>query len=331
MSILSLTGADGTGKTTLVSELSKQLEYTSRHFDKPADMEDGKNQYFSFIKELNEDENIITDRLHEGEWVYAPLYRNYKADYLREFEQEVINKHGFLQVYVKAELQTIIDRTRKRGEDFVKEEHFQTVLDLFDDFMNEQAMPFIEIDTTNSETENDVKRVIEAFNKVNTIWNLTKNDIPSNVISKPVQPRGNIEAEIMVVGQNPGGKGKGEYSTTWSHGPNSKLVTEATKAAGIFKNCWFTNLVPYPTEDNKITKQNIDDTQHILYAQYELIKPKVIVALGDIVFDNLNTIFGDEVPIISMKHPSYVTRFLSGDKDYISKYALGFEEAKQYL
>jgi thymidylate kinase len=171
--IIHCSGCDGTGKSTLVKALSEKLGWESKHFDKPKDLADGKKQYFDFAKMMNEnpDKNIICDRLHDGEYIYAPLYRGYTANYMREFEQEIVRKHNFLFVYVKADLETIIDRTRKRGEDFVKEEHFQIVLDSFEKYLQEQALPYIVIDTTNSNTEDDVQKVLEAMDKVNLIWN----------------------------------------------------------------------------------------------------------------------------------------------------------------
>lgn len=331
MSVIGTTGGDGTGKTTIVSELSKKLGYSTQHFDKPKDMEDGKNQYFSFIDNLPEDKSMIADRFHEGEWIYAPKLRGYTADYLREFERKIINKHSYLQVYVKAELETIIKRTRIRGEDFIKEEDFQTFLDLFEDFMNNQALPFIEIDTTNSNTEDDVERIINAHNKTKFIWDLVKNGSAPNTTAKAIQPRGNIEAEVMVIAQNPGGRGNRDYSTIWADGPNSSFILDVTKQAGIFRNTWFTNVVPYPTDDNKITKEQIDATEHILYAQVELIKPKVLVGLGNIVCENLNRIFGKDLPIIEVPHPAYVRRFKSGDPKNKEQYIEDIAKAKQYL
>lgn len=331
MSLLGVTGGDGVGKSTLVSELSKQLNLKSQHFDKPKDMEDGKKQYFDFIDNLLVNESAIADRFHEGEWIYAPKLRGYTADYLREFERKVINKHSYLQVYVKAELETIIERTRIRGEDFIKEEDFQIFLDLFEDFMNKQALPFIEINTTNSKTEDDVKRVIQAFNNANTIWDLVKNGSAPGTINKAIQPRGNIEADVMIVAQNPGGRGNRDYSTIWADGPNSNFILDATKQAGIYRNTWFTNVVPYPTEDNKVTKEQIDAVEHILYAQVELIKPKVLIGLGGIANENLKRIFGNDLPILEVPHPAYVRRFKSGDPKNKEIYIDSIAKSKEYL
>lgn len=331
--ITQISGCDGTGKSTLVKALSEKLGWETKHFDKPKDLADGKKQYFDFAKHMNENpnNNIICDRLHDGEWIYAPLYRGYTGNYLKEFEKEIIKEHNFLFVYVKASLDTIIDRTRKRGEDFVKEEHFQIVLDSFEKYLKEQSLPYIVIDTTNSNTEDDVNRIIEAMNKVNTIWNSVRDGECNNAVLENVFPRGNVEADVMIVSQNPGGKGKGNYSTIWNGGTNSNFVMSTVQNADIFENSWFTNLVPYPTKDNKITKSQIEDTEHIIYAQVELIKPKVLIGLGSIANKYLEKNFGKDIKIIKQQHPAYVKRFLSGDKSNFENYVNGFADSKKYF
>lgn len=333
MAIISSTGCDGVGKSTIVEALSKATGWDNLHFNKPKDMEDGKQQYFNFAEKMNNDpsKEIICDRLHEGEWVYAPLYRGYKADYMREFEREIIKKHNFLLVYVKASLETIIERTRKRGEDFVKEEHFQTVLDLFEDYMNEQALPYIEIDTTNSKTEDDVKRILDAYHKVDKIWTAIRDGNAPGAILTPAMPRGNIEADYVIIGQNPGGRGKPDvkYSTTWCDVNLSEFMMKTVKEAGIHRDSWYTNLVPYPTEDNKVTKDQVAATLDILKLQIELIQPKKIVTLGNAAHEVVRKEFGRNFEIVDFPHPAYVKRFLSGKPDKLKEWVEMFSNLKE--
>lgn len=333
MGIISLTGSDCSGKSTLVENLSKTTGHSSIHFDKPKDMEDGKQQYFEFAENMNSDssKNIICDRLHEGEWIYAPLYRGYTADYMREFEREIIKKHNFLLVYVKAEIDTILNRARTRGEDFVKEEDFQTVLDLFNDYMNEQALPYIEVDTTNSKTENDVKRILDAYQKVDKIWTAIRNGNVPGAILTPAMPRGNIEADYVIIGQNPGGRGKPDvkYSTTWCDINLSEFMMNTTKEAGVHRNSWYTNLVPYPTSDNKVTKDQIAATLDILKLQIELIQPKKIVTLGTVSYEVVKKEFGNDFEIVDLPHPSYVKRFLSGSPEKLKEWVKMFANLKE--
>ena len=331
--IIHFAGGDGVGKSTLVKAVSKKLNFYSKHFDKPLNYEDGKKQYFDFLNNLKEldKKSVICDRLHDGEWIYAPLYRNYTGDYMREFERELINRYSYLLVYVKADLQTIVERTRRRGEDFVKEEHFQKVLDSYDEYMYEQALPYIEIDTTSSDTNNDVDKIISSYRKSKKIWEEVRIGDSINEVIKPVQPRGNINGDIMIVGQNPGGKGKRDYSTTWCAGATSRMLMNVTKKAGIFRDSWFTNLVPYPTDDNSVSESQINSTSHILKTQIDLIQPKVIIALGNIVHDNLVKSYGKKIPILKSYHPSYVQRFMSNDVARMENYIDSFKRAKKYL
>lgn len=333
MGIINATGQDGVGKSTIVKGLSELTGWENIHFDKPRDMKDGKQQYFSFADKMNNDisKNIICDRLHEGEWVYAPLYRGYKADYMREFEREIIQKHNFLLVYVKASLNTIIERTRIRGEDFVKEEDFQTVRNLFEDYMNAQALPYIEVDTTNSETSNDLKKILEAYSKVDKIWTAIREGNAPGAIITPAFPRGNVEADIMVIGQNPGGRGKPnvKYSTTWCDINLSEFMMNITKEADIHRNSWYTNLVPYPTSDNKVTNEQVESTLDILKLQVELIQPKKIATLGNISKDVVTREFGKDFEIVPFQHPAYVKRFMSGKPDKLKEYINKFSNLKE--
>lgn len=175
--ILKITGCDCSGKSTLVKALSEKLNWDNIHFDKPKNYEDGKKQYFDFAEKMNMNPsiNIICDRLEEGEWIYAPLYRNYKGDYLQEFEKEITRVHDYLMVYVKADLEVILERARVRGEDFVKEDDFSKVLDNFDKYLSEQQLPYIIIDTSDSKTEEDVNKILNAINKAKDIWSKIRN------------------------------------------------------------------------------------------------------------------------------------------------------------
>jgi thymidylate kinase len=170
--IVCVTGSDCVGKSTLVKLLSEVLGWETIHFDKPKNYEDGKQQYFDFANKMNQNpgKNIICDRLHEGEWVYAPLYRGYKGDYMQEFEKEVTKNQDYLLVHVKADLQTVLERARSRGEDFVKEEDFVHVLNAFEEYKKEQQLPYITIDTTNSKTGSDVRKILDAMEIAKDTW-----------------------------------------------------------------------------------------------------------------------------------------------------------------
>lgn len=177
----------------------------------------------------------------------------------------------------------------------------------------------------------DEKLIKPALVTVEIIWNKFLSDTYPNDLKSVALPRGNVNANIMVVAQNPGGRGKSDYSAIWANGPNSKFVLNSTKSAGIFEDIWFTNLVPYPTLDNKVTKQQISETEHIIKLQVQLIKPKVIIGLGKVSSDNMRRLFSKDCEIIELQHPAYVRRFLSGDIKNREKYIEGFASSKKYL
>lgn len=193
MAITHLTGCDLTGKSTLSNKLSQLLECPLKHFDKPKDLKDGKRQYFDFLANTSKDSNIILDRFHDGEHVYAPLYRGYESDYLKEFESHLI-KYPYLLVYVYADLDTILDRLAKRGEDYVKHEDFQKILDLFNKYLIKQTMPYIMINTDDSQIEKYMEHILKSINKIQLLYDFR---IKNNYINDLYF--GNIDAENLVI------------------------------------------------------------------------------------------------------------------------------------
>lgn len=328
--IIHLTGCDGSGKTTIARELNKLIKDAKYvHFSNPKHLEDGKKQYFDFI-DKSKNGNYICDRLHDGEWVYAPIYRNYVANYMSEFENELIKNHNYLLVYVTASLETIINRTRIRGEDFVKEEHFQLVLDNFkNNYLMNQNMPFTIIDTTSSSTECNVKKAYDDIERLNTIWDKVRNTKIKGTLTPTSLPRGNINGGYMIVGQNPGGRGKlsDEFLPIWCKGTTSGFFTNILKEKGIYLDCWFTNLVLSSTIDNKITKKQVEESIDTLQLQLDVIKPKVIIALGKEVSKYMNIYF-PKLDIIEIPHPSYIKRFFAGKQNKIEKYKSLFDKIK---
>lgn len=176
MAIIHLSGMDCTLKTTLCKLLSESLNCNIVHFDKPKDMLDGKNQYFSFINDNNYiDKNIICDRFHDGEHVYAPLYRGYESTYIEEFE-ELLRNIPYLFVNTTSDIEIIKQRILNRGEDFVKEEHYSTVLELFKRYLKIQSMPYIIVDTSNAEVDKYIDVILKSLEKIKLLFNFKNSE-----------------------------------------------------------------------------------------------------------------------------------------------------------
>jgi len=139
-----------------------------------------------------------------------------------------------------------------------------------------------------------------------------------------VRPIGNVfstmnqEADIMVVGQNPGADevGVGEPFV----GSSGKVFNEALgRIVGLTRgDVYITNVVKCHTQANRRPVQaEIDNCRDFLDLEVKLVKPKVIVALGSVALKALTGMSGVMkhsgelnvsprylTPVIAMLHPS---------------------------
>lgn len=195
--------------------------------------------------------------------------------------------------------------------------------------LENEKLPFVFADL---DSDKGVDKVINAYTKVELIWNSLKNHTcPESAIDKFAFPRGNIDGRIMVVSQNPGGHGERDYFTIWADGPNSKYLMSVVKEAKVFDKVWFTNLFPYATENNRVTEEQVYLTESLLTQQFDIIQPHVVIGLGGLANKHVRRLFGDDVPIIGLNHPAYVRRFLSGDPKNRENYVESFRCAKDYI
>jgi thymidylate kinase len=153
-----LIGSDGAGKSTIAEGLSKILGYPVEHHGPVKSYEDGIKEYFNCI--TNTDYSVIKDRFHEGEAIYAPLYRGYIADYFPALEERLKEKFNVLLVKLEPPFETILKRIEERGEDFVKPEHFKYCYDKINEIYEESTLPKITIDTSKGSVEENVKEIV---------------------------------------------------------------------------------------------------------------------------------------------------------------------------
>jgi len=95
-------GPDNVGKTTQINLLRNYfanknktfiLHHSSNYKVPPEKHKELAKKEYLTIFNLNED--IICDRLHGGEYVYGPIYRNYNGDFVFDLESE-----GYLIVLI---------------------------------------------------------------------------------------------------------------------------------------------------------------------------------------------------------------------------------------
>jgi deoxyadenosine/deoxycytidine kinase len=153
-----LIGSDGAGKSTIAEALSNALGYPVEHHGPVKSYEEGKAEYFGDIERI--DYSVIKDRFHEGEKIFAPIYRGYEADYFDELEKQLVEKFNVMLVLVRPPYYIIEDRLIERGEDFVKKEDWGKAYDAVNTVYHQSSLPKITIDTNQYTVEQNVKQII---------------------------------------------------------------------------------------------------------------------------------------------------------------------------
>jgi thymidylate kinase len=156
-----LIGSDGSGKSTIAEALSNELGYPVEHHGPVKSYQEGKDEYFKNILDI--EYSVIKDRFHEGEKIYAPIYRGYEADYFGELEYLLQLKFNPLLVLIRPPFKVIEQRLEERGEDFVKQEHWFYCYLKLNDIYNQSNLPKITIDTSVYTAEENVKKIINAL------------------------------------------------------------------------------------------------------------------------------------------------------------------------
>lgn len=155
-------GADGSGKTSVVEALNNKLRYNTKHFSNPKDYQDAKDSYYKFLEETNE--NYILDRYYEGEMIFAPIYRGYDgSDYFKDLETKLKDKFDVLLVYLCPPLEVILERIAERGEDFVKEEHYEYCYKKVSNFFGMSSLNKIVFDTSLMTPDEISKNILNSF------------------------------------------------------------------------------------------------------------------------------------------------------------------------
>ena len=168
--LILISGCDRTGKTTFAHKLEKALKKYNpiyQHFSYPKDKESAKKEYYQYIDNLKDDELIICDRFYECEHVYAPLYRGYQLDYLKDIETKLMKKTYVLFLYIYADYNIIMDRISGIGEDFVNHNDIKKVLDYYSDFTNKTSLPMLTLkNNTRADMHNNIDISISYISRL---------------------------------------------------------------------------------------------------------------------------------------------------------------------
>ena len=114
---------------------------------------------------------------------------------------------------------------------------------------------------------------------------------------------------IMIIGLNPS-YNRIENTThpfeVTNKNKKNEVFINILKKFNIFEKAYITNLVKCSTDDNTITNKNIEDCIHHIRREIHVIGPKLIIALGNQVYNALidNNVYSKD-KIVKIFHPSY--------------------------
>lgn len=151
---------DCSGKSSIANYIKNVIpEYILEHCDPPKNFNDGKLQYENIVNNLNNKNYLLFDRALLGECIYAPIFRNYYPDYMRELESK-INNNTYLFL-ITADVNTV--KKRFDGK-FIKEDQIEKIInDYYKEFnLSNYKNKFI-IDTSNITVEEAVNKILEKL------------------------------------------------------------------------------------------------------------------------------------------------------------------------
>ena len=177
MNMIVLEGMKGTGKSTLLDNLKKDLSDNTltHHFDLPRGNINEQKYYFQQgqfemmfdvldkLDKLGCVDNIILDRSHIGEYVWGPFYRDLFPVYLPNLELEYL--HLNIKVFLLVGNKDIIKQRWENSRDTEFPEHFDTVQEMFINAMDYTPFDVITIDSTILTPEEMSKKVLNSLDK----------------------------------------------------------------------------------------------------------------------------------------------------------------------
>lgn len=134
------------------------------HFGAPKNKAEGKRDYTSTMKFLNNQTGIIFDRWALGERVYGPLFRKYYPDYMDKIENE-LKDHNYLFL-ITASVKVVRKRILESRHQGKENKYIETILKSFEREFKKSKYPnkFI-IDTTNITPDEAADQIIEFIRK----------------------------------------------------------------------------------------------------------------------------------------------------------------------
>ncbi|RKJ28240.1 hypothetical protein D7X33_42715 [Butyricicoccus sp. 1XD8-22] len=154
MTVIIVEGVDGAGKTTLINELSSQLNYDVVKGSSFELSSCTNEELYNKFNDMTTLDNVVFDRFIYSNEVYAPLYKDFALltdEQRREIERKM--SHKAIIVYLYADTETLIDRINVRGDDYVTVDKLDTIKEKYDESMSKvRGIGVLRFNTTNTST-----------------------------------------------------------------------------------------------------------------------------------------------------------------------------------
>ncbi len=154
-------GCDLSGKSTLTNALIKEfpgimMKITARPQSKDRGQIITLKKYYhsvlDYINRFYQSKTIVLDRFFPSEMVYSKVKRGYEgfADEDYKDMEKVLNHRNHILIYCDPGKETIFERLKARGDDYINESDISALLDRYEKFFKYTTLKKLRLDTKKS-------------------------------------------------------------------------------------------------------------------------------------------------------------------------------------
>lgn len=171
MSLIIIEGVDGSGKTTLMDRLAKEMADDTIELHSGPLKRHPLDEYVMRLMQYRPDQDskdVVADRWHLGELVYGPLYRGESAvtPLLLDFIDMFLDSRGALRLVMTTPFGVVMRRIQERGEDFVQPQHMRLIHDFYSGFAANPGWTGVRSPVSSAGTKRIVKEADERAEAV---------------------------------------------------------------------------------------------------------------------------------------------------------------------
>ena len=232
--LIIIEGVDCSGKSTLTQQLADTIavtrDVTQFHRGVPAEhvLREYEDPLYDYCPGTNS--SVVCDRWQIGPDVYGPVKRGDSGldPVIRWHIDNWLIAKGAMLVYTEMPLAPLLERMRSRGEDYLKEDEVETIINYYRDAIKKVALA----------TVVSLTGVHDALNIISKAMQVEQGSLQSGSIKSYVGLRRPTE---VFVGESPTGIAFQPYEGTHSYDIIYKYGYASTYAAGFMDVSDITN------------------------------------------------------------------------------------------